>query len=116
MIIIQDEYYYIDFDAASEAVSGTSFEEKYLDEVKTTEEFDKQDVLLSRTVETNRTFKPREVDGLKYGLLQEFISVVMNTELEFDDALKKHINIEQAPANYIIAFNSLLKLNVLKKI
>lgn len=116
MIKIDDEYYYIDLDALSTQLEkDDTLKEGTITETDTVTQYDADDVQISKEVTVSSRHKPKEVDAFKYQLIAQMIEILLHTELEFSQS-KMKASISQAPANYIVAFNTLLKLNVLKKI
>lgn len=119
MIKIDKEYYYLDLDAMSDELEkDDSLKAGTMTNTETTVvKAGKagKDEILSTTIVTNEIPKPKEVDGFKYELLREMIAIVLNTEMEFDNS-KMVSSFNEAPTNFIIAFNTLLKLDILKKI
>lgn len=116
MIKIDKEYYYLDLDAMSDELEkDDSLKAGTMTNTETTVVYGGNNEIESKTIVTNEIPKPKEVDGFKYELLREMIAIVLNVEMEFDNS-KMVSSFNEAPTNFIIAFNTLLKLDILKKI
>lgn len=116
MIKIDKEYYYLDLDVMSDELEkDDSLKAGKITNTETTIVKNAEDEIISTTIIITDAHKPKEVDGLKFELLREMIAIVLNTELEYNTS--KMVNsFVGAPSNFIIAFNTLLSLKILKKI
>jgi hypothetical protein len=116
MIKIDGEYYYMDLDALSECLeSDDNLAEGTIKETETTTWYDEQNEMQSKEVKVIDRHKPKEVDGFKFQFLTQMIDLILHTDLEFDESTMK-ASFSKAPTNYLVAFNTLLKLKILKKL
>lgn len=117
MIKIDDTYYYVDLEAISEVLEkDESLGAGYVEGEELVEFYDEEGKLTSTQRHSSRQFKPKEIDGNKAGMINAMVEVLLNEPLEFSQSNMKMTPLNQAPSNFILAFNSLLKLNILKKI
>jgi hypothetical protein len=119
MIRIGEDYYYLDLDKLSEVLYPENQDEalkegviieKDIEYTKDTMASDRKDI---KVTERHRD-KPKEVDGLKYELVRAMLDVIMNVELEYDEVTKEPADLEKAPTNFVMSFNTLLKLEIIK--
>jgi hypothetical protein len=119
MIKIGDEFYYLDLDRLSEVLYPENQDEELKEGITIEKDIEYfQDTLDDEKRELKVTErhrdKPREVDGLKYELVRAMLDVLMNVELEYNEVTESPADLEKAPTNFIISFNTLLKLKIIK--
>lgn len=117
MIKVDGEYYYIDLDELSnELGKDDKLAEGVIEESEVIETLDHNGKVIESIVTTTKKHKPKEIDGFKYELLRTMVEILLGTEMEYDEGLMKHKSLDTASANYAMAFNTLLKLKILKKL
>ena len=116
MIKIDDEFYYVDFSVITEELEKD--EDLGARKQETSEVHEEKDangkVFGSKTI-TYFSEKPKEVDGLKYQMISNFLEIVLSEPNEFSEE-KMKISLAKCSASFAIAFNTLLKLKVIKTI
>lgn len=118
MIAINGVNYYIDVDVLDEELNGDdSLSAGHTSDKKTTTFYDYSNGKkpLTKTVEENEIYKPREVDGLKYELYLNMVRTIMEVQVENEDP-GMPFNFDNAPVNFTIAFNTLKYKKILKEI
>jgi hypothetical protein len=117
MIKVDGEYYYLDLDALShELEQDGNLAEGTIEEVEEVTTMNGEGKPIEFIKSVVKKHKPKEIDGSKYELLRTMVEILLSVELEYDDALMKPKDLQTAPMNYAIAFNTLLKLKILKKL
>jgi hypothetical protein len=116
MIAIDGENYYIDVDALDKELNtDEALSAGYVENETKHESFDGEGASLGSSIETNKTHKPREVDGFKYEMYMTLISTVLHSHLEPEDRMMP-LDLNGAPLNFTIAFNTLLFKKIIKKL
>jgi hypothetical protein len=117
MILVNNEAYYIDMDVLDEMINGAdSLAGGYIEESRTTLQYDENGELLGKTVEENKTYKPREMDGFKYGFYMNLIEIVTSYGIENEDKMLPSNDVESLPSNILLAFNTLMHKQIIKRI
>lgn len=116
MILIGSESYYIDVDTLNDELNNDSeLGAGFTEDSKTTTYKDDTGHVSGITLEVNKIHKPKEVDGFKYDLYMSMIRTVMEVPMEREDP-GMPFNLNDAPINFTIAFNTLLYKKILKAI
>jgi hypothetical protein len=117
MIKVDGDYYFLDLDALSnELEQDGNLAEGTIKETEEITTMDGEGKPKEITVSVITKHKPKEIDGSKYELLRTMVEILLSVEFEYDEALMKSKDLQTAPMNYAIAFNTLLKLKILKKL
>lgn len=117
MIKVDENYYYLDLDAlGNELEKDFNLAEGSIIETEEIVTKDDKQAVVETITTTVSKHKPKEIDGFKYEILRSMIEMLMTIEMEYDDALMKHKKLSEYPPNYALAFNTLLKMKILKKI
>lgn len=102
---------YIDLDRMSNVITD-NLDDQSID-IETTKEYDDQDNVINKVVREIKNNKGRQVDALKYEQLIGMVNMVLNYQDEFDDTLGFERNLNKLPINIRIAFNTLLRYDIL---
>lgn len=116
MIEFGDKIYHIDFNAVDLLISSEkSLKAQTIVDKEIIETFDMEGDLIGREVITKKYKKPKEIDGSKYDLVKYMIDVVVDNNEAMDSTLGSARELDKMPLSYKIAFNTLLKYNILKE-
>ena len=114
LISIGGVNYYINFEALDALISNDeSLAAKEVSEKEIKTFRDNVGAIIS-SEEIIRTYqKNKEIDGARYDSMGLMLNILLTTDFELDDALGLNRGLMNAPLNWKIAFNTLLKYNVL---
>lgn len=116
MIVFGDTTYYIDLGALDAAITlNGNNSTDLITTTTTTEEFDKDNVLVSKTLTTESFARGKEIDAAKFDLLRNFIEVIVDYGDEIDTSLGSERALEKTPLSFQIAFNTLFNYEIIKE-
>lgn len=116
MIKIDGDYYYIDLVSMDKGFEGDeSLKAGIIEDTETTTETNGIGEVISTTTVVRKAHKPKEVDGFKYQTISLMLEIVLNDNIEYSDTTMK-LSLDRASSSFAFAFNTLLKLQIIKKI
>lgn len=115
LLKIGGQNYFIDFETAEKLLTnGSVFKGGEVQDVETTEVFDANNKLVSKTVSTKKYFRGKEVDMFKYENINDMIGIIFSNDEESDSGVKSNKKeLENQPLSFKVAFNTLLEYGVL---
>ncbi|NIQ16122.1 MAG: hypothetical protein GTO02_17540 [Candidatus Dadabacteria bacterium] len=117
MIQFGEKTYYIDLEVIDKLVDNDeSLAAQNLSELQTVEFYDEKGQLTGKEVTTRTYAKGKEIDASKYGTIMGFVETVMNYDDEIDETLGIERGLNASPLSFKIAFNTLLRYNILKEL
>jgi hypothetical protein len=111
MIKLFGDLYYIDFEEIDSFLLLDDTNESKTELKTTTERFSNTGILESRTVRVTEQVKHKEINGVKFELIRNFIADIGDEEEETDI-----INMGNMSISFKLAFNTLLAYDILKKL
>lgn len=116
MILSNGEAYYIDVDVLDGIINGDEgLAGGYIEESSTITQTDENGKVYNTTTEVNKSYKPREVDGFKYALYMNLLELVTSHGAENEDKMLP-TDMESLPSNILLAFNTLMHKQIIKRI
>ncbi len=122
MIEFGDKYYFFDLKRLDEVVciNPKGKETGHNQETKEIINYDSEGKKLNSSVTTiTTTTRGKEVDTIKYDMVRNFVDVVLDTMLQLegedDELLGANNALSKKPLAFKMAFNTLVKLQILKE-
>ena len=111
MIEIFGEIYYIDFDIIDKFLSPDSqFKPRKIIEKQTTVTFDSKGNTISKMEVENETYKPTEINGVRFEIIRNFIEDIS------DPTNNTGASLAEMSIGFKLAFNTLTAYRILKPI
>jgi hypothetical protein len=116
MITVNGESFYIDVDVLDQILNDDeTLKAGYTTNTKTVSTYKGDGSVEGTIIEDEKVYKPREVDGFKYELYMNLIQMVLQTPLENEDS-QLPMDWESVPQNVLLAFNTLMHKQIIKRI
>jgi len=118
MIELFGEVYYIDFEELDKILLLNNTEKNGVSKITTkdiTEETDPKGELLSTITTVREHIKHKEIDGVRFEIIRNFISDIGDENYEEDPKLGDS-SLEKTSIRFKLAFNTLLAYDILKKL
>lgn len=116
MISIGDRYYFINLEKLDKVLnsgSGSSLEKEYEHSV-TEENYNEENVLISKVVTTTKSTKPREIDPIRYQVISAMIDEVLHYgNNEDDDNTIPKDELDELPMGMKFTINTLLEYGII---
>lgn len=120
MFEIDDSFYFINFKAIDNLLRLGNEENptgRFIEEMRTRYILDDETGNLKITEqETNKYYRSKEIDTLKYSLIQQMLDIVMPDGLEVDDEDEKSLpnRNDSHSTGFKLAFNTLLMYGIIE--
>ena len=118
MIKVGNKSYYIDFKTIEEIVSeNDGLKETQVTDTDKITILDGEGIVVSTQINERIYTREKQVDALKYDLINHMLDVILNTPSEeVDDSLGADRGLAKQPISFKVAFNTLQFYGILKQL